>query len=235
MVSTIHRVVVNLDGALVDSIDAHTQAWRLAMSEFGIIPSQDVIRRMIGLNPQDILQSVAGVDWHSPVGQAILRRRTEIYVSRFQRSIRALPESIDAMRSLYKAGIDVAVVTASPVEEAADAIELARCDDYAATVVTGSDAKFPAGLADTVSVALRKTGMELGYTVLIGTTDVDARTAEALGLPLIGLQPRATSEPALVHAMTMFESPADLLAACRAAELARMPEAYGTVQAAFFR
>jgi len=214
MVPSITAVIVNVDGTLVDSINAQARAWRLAMSEFGIVPSQESIRRLIGLSPRDILQTAAGVDWYSAVGQALLRRRAEIFLSRFHRSIRAIPGGSATMRCLRNAGVMIAAVTVAPIEEAIDALQLAQCDDFADVVITGSDAKYPAGLIDVVTVALHKPEMDPETTVLVGSTACDLVTADELGIRFYGLRSEDEEYAGIDFAADIFGTHSGLITAC---------------------
>ena len=64
-------VILDVDGTLVDSNDAHAQAWVAAFNEAGIDVSADRVRRAIGMGGDKLMPHVAGLDADSPDGKRI--------------------------------------------------------------------------------------------------------------------------------------------------------------------
>jgi beta-phosphoglucomutase-like phosphatase (HAD superfamily) len=73
-------VLLDVDGTLVDSNDAHTRAWVRALAENGITVSFEKVRLLIGKGGDKLLPEVAGIDADSPKGKTISERRGEIFV-----------------------------------------------------------------------------------------------------------------------------------------------------------
>jgi beta-phosphoglucomutase-like phosphatase (HAD superfamily) len=76
-----HRVAVilDVDGTLVDSNDAHARAWVQAFAEHGITVADDAVRRAIGMGGDKLMPLVAGLQDESPKGKQIATRPQEIF------------------------------------------------------------------------------------------------------------------------------------------------------------
>lgn len=87
-------VILDVDGTLVDSNDAHARAWVQAFGDYGITVAFDLFRRSIGMGGDNLLPAVAGIEEDSEVGQKIAQRRGEIFRHSFLPHLQpGLPES----------------------------------------------------------------------------------------------------------------------------------------------
>jgi len=55
-------VLLDVDGTLLDSNDAHTQAWKNALASFGYHFPYDRLRPLIGKGSDKLLAEVAGIE-----------------------------------------------------------------------------------------------------------------------------------------------------------------------------
>ncbi len=66
MPNTLHGVLLDIDGTLVDSNNQHAQAWVDALAEVGIDVPFDAVRRAIGMGGDKLLPQVAHIEKDSP-------------------------------------------------------------------------------------------------------------------------------------------------------------------------
>ena len=71
----IKAVLFDVDGTLVDSNDAHAEAWVKAFSEFNIAVDPDKVRRCIGMGSDKLMPTMIGIMEHSPFGSRIAGQR----------------------------------------------------------------------------------------------------------------------------------------------------------------
>lgn len=64
-------VLLDVDGTLVDSNDAHTRAWVKALAEAGVTVEFAAVRRLIGKGGDKLLPEVSGIDAESDKGKAV--------------------------------------------------------------------------------------------------------------------------------------------------------------------
>ena len=55
-------VLLDVDGTLVDSNDAHARAWVRALAEAGVAVAFATVRRLIGKGGDKLLPEVSGID-----------------------------------------------------------------------------------------------------------------------------------------------------------------------------
>ena len=75
----IQGVILDVDGTLVDSNDAHARAWVEAMAENGYTVAFEKVRPLIGMGGDKVLPETIGVDKNSELGKRISNRRKEIF------------------------------------------------------------------------------------------------------------------------------------------------------------
>ena len=84
-------VILDVDGTIVDSNDAHARAWVDAFAAEGITVGFDRVRRAIGMGSDKLMPAVAGIDKDSAEGKRISDGRARIFKERELPGIRAFP------------------------------------------------------------------------------------------------------------------------------------------------
>ncbi|HET8674408.1 MAG TPA: HAD family hydrolase, partial [Blastocatellia bacterium] len=64
----IRGVILDVDGTLVDSNDAHARAWRDALAEHSIDVEYEKARPLIGMGGDKLLPELTGLEEDSPLG-----------------------------------------------------------------------------------------------------------------------------------------------------------------------
>ena len=82
-------VILDVDGTLVDSNDAHAHAWVAAFDEAGITVDYDAVRRSIGMGGDKLMPAVSDIEESSPRGKRISARRGEIFQATYLPALRA--------------------------------------------------------------------------------------------------------------------------------------------------
>ena len=72
-------VLFDVDGTLVDSNDAHADAWVNAFREHGVNVDWLKVRRSIGMGGDKLMPAVSGISEASPQGEAIAKERGKIF------------------------------------------------------------------------------------------------------------------------------------------------------------
>ena len=79
----IRGIILDMDGTLIDSNDAHARSWVEAMEEAGFEPRYREIRRLIGMGGDFLIPEALGIEAGSEKGKRIGQRRKEIFRERF--------------------------------------------------------------------------------------------------------------------------------------------------------
>jgi len=79
-------VLLDIDGTLLDSNDAHAMSWVDALEEHGLhglAVTFERVRPLIGMGGDKLLAKIAKIDHESKEGEAISKRRRAIFETRY--------------------------------------------------------------------------------------------------------------------------------------------------------
>ena len=112
----IQAVIWDMDGVLVDTGEAHYQAWRQVLAEEGVFFSPDEFRRTFGMNNTSILEMLFG-DLPDPISLQRIGDRKEALFRSFMRGNTApMPGVLHWLRRLQQRYIPQAVASGAPQE-----------------------------------------------------------------------------------------------------------------------
>jgi beta-phosphoglucomutase-like phosphatase (HAD superfamily) len=72
-------VLLDIDGTLLDSNDAHAQAWSDALREAGHEIGSETVRPLIGMGSDKLLPTLTGIDADSEEGKRLVERSKAIF------------------------------------------------------------------------------------------------------------------------------------------------------------
>ncbi|MGO8672956.1 MAG: HAD family hydrolase [Capsulimonadaceae bacterium] len=208
--SSLRGVLLDIDGTLVDSNNAQAEAWRLAMSEYGIVQSLKIVGPFAGIGVSRLLPASIGVENYSVLGQVINRRRAEIFRTRFLPWIQPVEGAAELVGRLREANVTVIAVSSSNACEAEsllDAAGLANCIDF---VSTASQACGGDPAVAIIRNACRLAGLASQSVVFVGETPCDHDVAVRAQVRFIGLRHAGWSENAFPAAVAIYDSPVDM-------------------------
>lgn len=208
----IRGVLLDIDGTLIDSNDAHARAWVDALAEHNYTVSLEHVRRLIGKGGDKVLPEVTGLQKDSPEGQQISQRRSEIFKTRYLPDIRPLSGTRDLLQHILDRGLALVVATSAQGDEAEALLQAAGVADLIEMRTTSSDARHSKPDPDIVDAALQRLGEPAQAALMIGDTPYDVQAAGRAGVPIIALRSGGWDDSDLVGALAIYDDPADLLA-----------------------
>ena len=111
----IRGVLLDIDGTLVESNDAHAHAWVKALTENGRQASFETVRPLIGMGGDKLLPKVCGVDAESEEGKRISERRAVIFLKEYLPHLKPTRGAENLLQQLKKRGLLLAVAALPPV------------------------------------------------------------------------------------------------------------------------
>lgn len=214
MARQLHGVILDIDGTLVDSNDAHAHAWVQALEEEGYHASFDEVRPLIGMGGDKVLPEVAGLQKDSKQGQKISKRRKALFLSDYLPRLHAFPQSWELLQRLHKQGFELAVATSAEPDELQGLLKTIHPD--ASSLFTeetsAKDAKHSKPDPDVMHAALQKLGMQPGECLMFGDTAYDIESAARAKVPTIAFRCGGWSDNDLRGSLAIYDGPADLLA-----------------------
>ena len=208
----IRGVILDIDGTLVNSNDAHARAWVSAFAESGFYVSFNTLRQLIGMGGDKLMPAVANVEDDSELGQRISQRRSEIFRTEHLPSLHAFPKTRELLSRLRGAGLKLVVASSAKREELDPLLELAGAKDLVEDVKSSSDAESSKPDPDIVEAALRALGFEASRVLMLGDTPYDVAAASEAGISTIALRCGGHNDRDLSGAIAIYDDPADLLA-----------------------
>ena len=208
----IHAVILDVDGTLVDSNDAHAKAWIEAMAEYGYSVPFAKVRPLIGKGGDKVLPETIGVQRDSQEGKAISKRRGEIFMERYVPTLHAFPHAQDLLDRMRKQGLKLAVASSAQPDELRALLQIVGAADLIQDKSSSKDAQSSKPDADIVQVTLEKLGYPADQVVMLGDTPYDIEAAKKAGVGTIAVRSGGWQDSALAGAIAIYNDTADLLA-----------------------
>jgi phosphoglycolate phosphatase-like HAD superfamily hydrolase len=209
----IRAVLLDIDGTLIDSNDAHARAWVDVLDEFGYDIPFDRVRPLVGMGGDKVVPALIGVAKESDEGERLSSRRTEIFMSRYLPAIQPFPQTRDLLRRMRREGLSLIIATSAQGDELGKLLEAAGVGDLIEETTSSSDAKASKPDPDVVHAALQRAGVSADEAVMIGDTPYDIEAASTAGVRVLALRCGGWwSDADFVGALAIYDDPADLLA-----------------------
>jgi len=223
MTQHIHGVILDIDGTLVDSNDAHAHAWVQALAEAGYHVDFAQVRPLIGMGGDKVLPEVAGVQKDSQQGQQISKRRKALFLTEYLPHLHAFPQAWQLLQQLHKQGFTLAIATSAEPDELQGLLKVIHphATDLFAEETSAKDASHSKPDPDVIHAALQKLDMPAAQSIMLGDTAYDIEAAAQAGVKTIAFRSGGWSDRDLQGSSAIYDGPADLLAHYQQSPLAQ--------------
>ncbi|HEY8596992.1 MAG TPA: HAD family hydrolase [Thermomicrobiales bacterium] len=205
-------VLLDVDGTLVDSNDAHAHAWVQALVEGGFDVPFERVRHLIGMGGDNLLPEVTGLEKETSQGQRMSTRWTEIFREKYLSTLQPFPQCRALVERLRAAGLRVVISSSSEEEMLGELLKNAGVTDLLDATTSSGDAEQSKPDPDLIEVALAKGHLTRDTAVMIGDTPYDIQAASKAGVGTIAFRCGGWSDRDLAAAIAIYDDPADLLA-----------------------
>lgn len=210
--SHIHGVILDVDGTLVDSNDAHAHSWVEAMAAYGYHVAFEKVRPLIGMGGDKVLPETIHLSKDSEQGKAISQKREEIFKTRYLPHLRAFPGARELIEEMRKRGLKVAVASSAQPDELQALLSLVGAADLIKDKTSSQDVQRSKPDPDVMTVTLERTGLPADEVLMIGDTAYDIEAAQKVHVGTIAFRCGGWSDADLAGAIAIYDGPADLLA-----------------------
>lgn len=204
-------VLLDIDGTLIDSNDAHAHSWVDALTEAGIQVQFSDVRRLIGMGGDKLLPKVANIDSESSQGKAISKRREEIFRAEYLPKIRPFPAVKQLLKRMRDEGLEMAVASSAKKNELDSLLNIAGADEFIEAKTSSDDAENSKPDPDIVHAALNQLGKPAERVILLGDTPYDVEASLKAGIRVVALRCGGWADYDLRGADQIYDDPADLL------------------------
>jgi HAD superfamily hydrolase (TIGR01509 family) len=219
-------VLLDIDGTLIDSNDAHARAWVDAFAAHGYVIPFDLVRPLIGMGSDKLIPSLTGLDPESGEAKRISDTRGELFRERELPHLHPTPGARALLEELRSRGLQLVVATSAKADEVRELLEQAGVADLIEEASSSDDADRSKPDPDIVRAALRMAGRHASRSIMIGDTPYDIEAAARAGVSTIAVRCGGWTDEALQGALAVYDHPADLLANIDSSPLAGTGAAY---------
>ena len=202
--------LLDVDGTLVDSNDAHAQAWAETLARHGFDIELPRIRRLIGMGGDRLVHELTGLARDSEANRTIGKERAQRFLERWLREVRPLPGARELVLRLRDGGYRYAIASAAKSEELTALLETAKIADLIEVATTSSDVEESKPDPETVETALAKLSGSRATAVMVGDTPYDVRAALDAGIACIAVTSGGWSPAELTGAIAVYAGPGEL-------------------------
>lgn len=228
-------IILDVDGTLMDSNEAHAEAWSRALLESGYPFPLAAVRKLIGMGGDKLLPTLGGIDEKSELGRRISGRRTELFMRDYVDSLKPLPGARAFLQRLRDEGFRYVVGTSAKREEFEAIVRAGGLDDLLlsatpnpspakpAAPVTQEEAGASKPDPDIIEAALRELGVPPESALMVGDTPYDIHAAKMARVKTIAFRCGGWDESGLRGAIAVYRDPAELLERWDTSPLAQRP------------
>jgi beta-phosphoglucomutase len=181
-------VIFDVDGVLIDSYQSHFDSWRQLAAEIGRTCSEAEFVRGFGrTSRENIVEQWSDRHWTADEVRQLDDRKEFLFRDLIRGRFPAMPGAADLIRSLHRAGFQIAVGSSGPPEnvnlviEQLDVAEIIECRITARHVTRGKPDP------QVFELAAGGLGLPPGRCCVIEDAPAGVRAAHAAGIVYIGL------------------------------------------------
>jgi HAD superfamily hydrolase (TIGR01509 family) len=209
---TVRAAVLDIDGTLIDSNDAHAHAWVDVGKEFGYKIDFNHVRSLIGKGGDKVLPELTGLEDDSKEGEKLKKRRGEIFREQYLDTLRPFPHARELLERFQAEGLTLVVATSASKDDMGKLLKKAGIDDLIEEKTSQSDVEASKPDPDVVQAAVEKARCKPAEAVMLGDTPYDVMSAKRAGVPCVALRCGGWKDEDLGDAVAIYDDPADLLA-----------------------
>ena len=210
--SIIRGVILDVDGTLVDSNDAHAAAWVEACAEHGYTVSFERVRALIGMGGDKLLPAAIDIEKDSPTGKAIEESRTRIFKTRYLPKLGPFPDAHELLQAMRDHGLRLVVASSAKEDELKPMLELCGANGLIEEETSSKDAPQSKPAPDIVQAALDRLKLPTDEVIMLGDTPYDVEAATKAHIATIAVRCGGWSDEDLQGAIAIYDAPAALLA-----------------------
>jgi phosphoglycolate phosphatase-like HAD superfamily hydrolase len=208
----LHTVLLDIDGTLLDSNDAHARAWVDAFAAHGYVVPFEAVRPLIGMGGDKLIPKLTGLHPESPEAKRLGETRSEIFLDRELPTLRPTLGARELLEHMRLRGLELVVATSAKADEVQALLRQAGVADLIEAASSADDAERSKPDPDIVRAALSAVRRPASHSLMLGDTPYDVEAATRARVPIIALRCGGWADAALEGATEIYDDPGDLLA-----------------------
>jgi HAD superfamily hydrolase (TIGR01509 family) len=203
-------VLLDVDGTLLDSNDAHARSWVEVFRRHALDIGFERVRPLIGEGGDKLLPQLTAIDAESAEGKALSEERRELFLREYLPALRPTRGARALVERLKAAGLRVVIATSSNGKELGALLRQAGVADHIERATSSDDGASKPD-PDIVAAALAEGRLAPQEAVMVGDTPYDIAAARRAGVKTIALRCGGWwDDAALAGAVAIYDDPASL-------------------------
>lgn len=208
----IRAILLDLDGTLVASTDAHAQSWVRTLARFGYDVSLEAMWRWIGMGGDKLLKQVDPVlSDESEPGKSISKCREEMYMSEYVGSLQPTNGARELLERLGEEKMLRVIASSAKTNELQAALKTAGLQGLVDLTTDAQDAEHSKPDPDIIGAALKKARVRPEEALYIGDTPYDIVAAHKAGVVAVAVACGAWDAHELADAERVYRDPAEIV------------------------
>lgn len=208
----IRGILLDIDGTLVLSNDAHAHSWVDAFAKSGFTVSFEDVRPLIGMGGDKLIAALQpGLTDSQGMGKQIKEARSRIFLKKYAPQLKPAPGSRQLLQALLARDLKVIAASSSKQDELDVLLKAAEVDDLLTEATTSDDADNSKPDPDIVELALDRLGLSADESLMLGDTPYDIEAAKKTGVKCIAVRCGGWPDSKLQGALAIYDDPADVL------------------------
>jgi HAD superfamily hydrolase (TIGR01509 family) len=179
-------ILFDIDGTLVDSNDAHVDAWQRAFAAEGYAFSRSEIHKQIGKGGDNLVPSMLP-DVDDETAERLAQAEGSIYRRDFLRTVEPFAGSRQVLKRMVERGHTIVLASSASRVEVDHYIGLLDAEGLLSGTTSKDDVASSKPCPDIFEAALELTGRTAEDAIVIGDTPYDIIAARKTGIKAIAL------------------------------------------------
>lgn len=206
-------ILFDIDGTLVDSNEAHVDAWCQAFAQEGFHFDRATIHHQVGKGGDNLLPSLLP-QAREEVKQRVEKAHGDIYRRDYLEQVRPFPGARDLLLKSKDAGKQVFLASSASRNELDHYVRLLDAGEIIDGATSKDDVAHSKPCPDIFEAAVHKAGVDPSEALVVGDTPYDIIAARRTGVETIALRSGRFPEQELAaeRPVAIYDDAAQLLA-----------------------
>ncbi|MEO5567821.1 MAG: HAD family hydrolase, partial [Gemmatimonadaceae bacterium] len=166
-------VLLDVDGTLVNSNEAHARAWVDVGREAGFQLHYEHVRPLIGMGGDKVVPILTGLEITSQEGERLGKRQGEIFTEKYLPNLRVFHGTHALLERMQRDGLTLVIATSAGSETLRAILTHAKLDHLIDGKTSSTDVESSKPDPDVVHAALEKAGVSAERALFMGDTPYD--------------------------------------------------------------
>lgn len=205
-------VIVNLEGVLVDTREASTLSWLVALHDAGHDVSVELLRHLSGVAAAELVRIAAGVSATSEEGASIIAHQERTFRTWYLPRLLPFVGARRLLQRMKTDGLRLIALSGGSIDLAPDLLRASGVADLLDDIVTADGDSRDEAVAEIVNSATTRYECARENLLLLGDSPYDVATGERHGIDVVALRCGGWTDATLTGAVAVYQDHVHLLA-----------------------